>query len=147
MCSICDGTTYEEALEDLHECIDRYGWAVQGVEARRAWAYTIGLAERFDHPELVLAGVPWQASLPVLNALGTMVATGEVLEPGRVPVLVGEVELAVGAVHPVHLANGLIGMWDAHYEAYPPSPRRSVVQVLPLPGRRLPLDHPHTTLE
>jgi len=104
------------------------------------------LAERFDHPEIVLAGVPWRASVPVLNALGTMVAVGEVLEPGREPVVVGEVELAVEVVHPVHLADGLIGMWDAHYDAYPPAPRRAVVQVLPLSGRRLPLDRPHTTL-
>lgn len=138
--------TYEEALADLRDCVERYDWAVQGVDANRPWAYTIGLAERFNHPELVLAGVPWPAAVSTLNALGEMVAVGEVLTPGQAPVVVGEVELAVGTVHPVHLADGLVGMWDALYAAYPPAPRREVVQVLPLPSCRLRLDRPHTSL-
>src|SRR5690606_5678272 len=49
-------------------------------------------------PELVLAGVPWPAAVSTLNALGEMVAVGEVLTPGQAPVVVGEVELAVGRV-------------------------------------------------
>jgi hypothetical protein len=63
-------------------------------------------------------------------------------------VTVGETELAFGEVHPVHIANDLVGMWQNlyldHRQGEPPV--LDVVQVLPLPGRRLPLDVPHTPL-
>jgi hypothetical protein len=149
MCAMCDGATYGEVLEDLDHCVRHHGWAVQGVQARRPWLYTIGLAERFDHAELVMAGVDLSVAVHALNALGTMVATGEVLHPGRTGVRVGETEVAFGEVHPVHIANGLVAMWHAlyldHRQVEPP--RLDVVQVLPLPGRRVPLDVPHTSLE
>jgi hypothetical protein len=148
MCQMCDGMSLEEVLHDLHHLVERFGWAVVTVEATRPWAYTIGLADRYGHPELVLAGVDVSLSMNVLNALGTMVATGEELRPGGPPVVVGEMEMAFGAVHPVHLAAGLVGRWEAYYEWRPaPAPTLEVVQVLPLPGRRLPLDQPHTRLE
>ncbi len=148
MCVICDGWTYEEALDDLHHRVERFGWALQGVEAPRPWTYTVGLAERFHHPELVMAGVDISAAMRALNALGTMIATGERLRPGRVGVTVAETEVAFGSVHPVHLSAGLVGMWEEYYGRRPGTrPPLEVVQVLPLPGRRLPLDQPHTTLE
>jgi hypothetical protein len=145
---MCDGATYEEVLRDLDRRVRHFGWAVQGVEGRRPWAYTIGLAEPFDHAELVITGVAWQLSLHVLNALGMMVATGEVLVPGRDSVAVCETEVAFGGIHPVHISNGLVGMWPAlyvdHRRVEPPPV--DFVQALPLPGRRLPLDVPYTTL-
>ena len=148
MCQMCDGMSLDEVLHDLHHLVERFGWAVVGVEAPRPWAYTIGLADRYGHPELVLVGVDTSLATNVLNALGTMVATGEELRPGGKDVVVGEMELSFGAVHPVHLAAGLVGRWEAFYEWRPgPSPALEVVQVLPLPGRRFPLDQPHTTLE
>lgn len=45
-------------------------------------------------------------------------------------------------------ATGLVAMWEEYYDQRPgPTPRLEVVQVLPLPGRRFPLDVPHTTLD
>lgn len=148
MCAICDGWTYEEFLDDLHERVQRFGWALHGVEARRPWTYTIGLTERFDHPELVLAGVDNSLAGNTLNALGRMIAMGEQLRPGRAHVTVAETELAFGSVHAVHISAGLVGMWRRYYVEHRPGapPPLEVVQVLPLPGRRLPLDRPHTTL-
>ena len=148
MCMICDGWTYEEFLEDLHDRVQRFGWALQGVEARPPWTYTIGLTERFDHPELVLAGVDPVLAMPVLNGLGTMIATGEQLRPGRTGVVVTETEVGFGPVHPVHVSAGLVGMWQEYYEHRPGDPPRlEVVQVLPLPDWRLRLDRPHTRLK
>lgn len=147
MCAICDGQSVEEVLHDLHHVVKRFGWAVQGVEASRPWVYTIGLADQYGHPELVLAGVDISLSMNVLNALGTMVGTGEELRPGGEKVVVGEMEVTFGSVLPVHLAAGLVGTWQNYYEWRPgPSPALEVVQVVPLPGRRFPLDQPHTTL-
>lgn len=148
MCPICDGKSRDEVLHDLHHVVERFGWAVQGVEAPRPWVYTIGLVDRYGHPELVLVGVDISLSMTVLNALGMMVATGEQLRPGGTDVVVGEMELTFGSVHPVHLAAGLVGTWEGYYEwRRGPSPTLEVVQVLPLPGRRFPLDQPHTTLD
>lgn len=148
MCVICDGKSYEEVLDDLHHQVQRFGWALQGVEAPRPWTYTIGLAERFEHPELVMVGVDISVAMNVLNTLGTMIATGEQLRPGCPGVTVGETELAFGSVHPVHVAAGLVGTWEEYYGRRPgATPTLEVVQVLPLPGRRFPLDMAHTTLE
>jgi hypothetical protein len=37
MCMMCDGWTLEEMLEDQAARIERDGWLVIGVEARRPW--------------------------------------------------------------------------------------------------------------
>jgi hypothetical protein len=148
MCPICDGKSRDDVQHDLHQVEERFGWAVQWVEAPRPWVYTIGLADRYGHPELVLVGVDIALSMTVLNALGVMVATGEELRPGATDVVVGEMELTFGSVHPVHLAAGLVGTWEGYYEWRPgPAPALEVVQVLPVLGRRFPLDQPHTTLD
>lgn len=148
MCDICDGWTYEEVFDDLHCRVRHFGWALQGVEASPPWVYTIGLTERFDHPELVIVGMEIPMAMYALNALGTMIATGERLEPGRSGVSVAEVEVAFGSVHPVHIEAGLVGMWEGYYEGRPGvPPPLEVVQVLPLPGRRFPLDDPHIRLD
>src|SRR3546814_15805827 len=109
MCAICDGATYDEMLAGLHGVVQRFGWAVQGVEASTPWTYTIGLTERFGHPELVLAGIDISLAMNILNALADRVAGGEQLRPGGPNVTVGETELRLGSVHPVHLASGLVG--------------------------------------
>src|SRR3546814_16362513 len=84
----------------------------------------------------------------ILNALADRVAGGEQLRPGGPNVTVGETELRLGSVHPVHLASGLVGYWRMYYEwrggAPPPL---EVVQVLPPPGDRLRLARPHTRLQ
>src|SRR3546814_18045840 len=82
MCAICDGATYDEMLAGLHGVVQRFGWAVQGVEASTPWTYTIGLTERFGHPELVLAGIDISLAMNILNALADRVAGGEQLRPG-----------------------------------------------------------------
>ena len=148
MCVICDGTTVDQARLDLSNRKERFGWALQGVEASRPWVYTIGLLERFDHPELVMAGVPIRVAGSALNALGARIAGGERFPAGCSGVRVNEVEAVVGPVHHVHVAAGLVGRWEDHYRDHPAMLERlEVVQVLPVPTGRLPrLDRSYTTL-
>jgi len=148
MCVMCDGMSYEDALQDLIDRKEKWGWALQGVEARPPWTYTIGLLERFDHPELVMTGVPITVAFNVLNVLGTRIAVGERFEPGTEDIVVGETALRFVAVHGVHLAAGLVGMWQNAYSTDPGMLERlAVVQALVLPvGRQPRLDRAFTTL-
>jgi hypothetical protein len=84
MCDICDGMTHDESNLKTMRAIDQYGWSVVGVQCgpRVGWAYTIGLLESFDHPELVVVGLDWPGCGVLLNHLGEQVRAGRPLYPG-----------------------------------------------------------------
>ena len=148
MCCMCDGWTLDDAQADLHDRKQRFGWALQGVEGARPWVYSIGLTERFGHPELVMAGVPVEAAGAMINAPGRRIKAGEDLVDGE-RVREGEIELEVGAVHSVHIANGLVGQWEEHYRRHPDvaPPDLALLQVMPCPVvERFRLRRPHVTL-
>lgn len=148
MCCMCDGWTLDEAQADLNDRKQRFGWALQGVEGVRPWVYSVGLTERFGHPELVMAGVPIDAAMAVINALGRRIAAGEDLIDGD-HVREGEIELEVGGVHPVHVADGLVGQWEEHYWRHPEvAPAAlTLLQVMPCPVvERFRLQRPYVSL-
>lgn len=148
MCCMCDGWTLDEAQADLNDRKQRFGWALQGVEGARPWVYSIGLTERFGHPELVMAGVPINAAMAMVNALGRRIAAGEDLIDGD-HLCEGEVELEVGSIHSVHVANGLVGQWEEHYWRHPEvaPPALTLLQVMPCPVvERFRLRRPGVTL-
>ena len=67
-------------LAELVELIDRYGWAVRHVGAgdqpgEAAFSYTVGLTA-FDHPEMVVVGMPFEHSQGFLNLIGSLVRDG-----------------------------------------------------------------------
>jgi hypothetical protein len=77
--------------------IARHGWHVALVPPEAGtpgWALTIGLLERFDHPELVVFGPDLSVLGPLLNHLGGRVRDGERLGDG-------ELRHQVLATHPV----------------------------------------------
>jgi hypothetical protein len=88
--------------------IDRHGWLVQGVfgshdltRPKAPHAYTIGLLERFAHPELVIVGVDPQTGAPILNALGKAVRDGHPFTDGEVYAgLGGQYPVVLRTVHP-----------------------------------------------
>lgn len=85
MCVICDGLTVEQAMDQMVETIDTYGWAVQHVERDRyrpPWAYTVGLT-RFDRPELVATGLVPHRAGPLLNGLAAHSLHDEYPSPGE----------------------------------------------------------------
>src|SRR6056297_3028495 len=91
MCFMCDGGTYQQYQQLVADHIERFGWHVAGVEPegmRPGWAYTIGMLERYDHPELIVTGLCcFDCGHSVLNAAGRVVADGGRLEPGDEVVL------------------------------------------------------------
>jgi len=117
MCNICDGMSHEESNLWTMQAIERYGWSVVGVEAGRGigWAYTIGLLEGFDHPELVVVGLDWPASGNLLNRLGDQVAAGRLLYPGLGEDPAEGIEL--GAVAPSQWTErSTFAGWVGYYE-------------------------------
>lgn len=78
----------EEAIDArVRADIARTGWHVVLVPPEPdspGWAHTIGLLERFDHPELIVFGMDFQALGPLLNHLGERIRAGGRFEPDTV---------------------------------------------------------------
>jgi Domain of unknown function (DUF4262) len=87
MCWQCDhpGSTRQDYLDHMQDLIDRFGWAVVGVERDRVrppWAYTLGLTQH-GRPELVLTGLPLPRATWLLNAVAPYVLDTAVPQPGE----------------------------------------------------------------
>jgi hypothetical protein len=107
--------------------------AVDGDDDDPSWAYTVGLSEQFDHPELVVVGSCCCCAGVLLNAVGDRIAAGY-----RCPVSDGvPVEVDLGEpvrfrpVHPDHWLTSRFAMWQSYYEAKPwvPPPAHAVQVV------------------
>lgn len=64
--------------------IARFGWhlvLIPPAHGTAGWAHTIGLDERFGHPELIVFGNDLGVLAPLLNALGERVRGGAHFEP------------------------------------------------------------------
>jgi hypothetical protein len=155
MCIICDGASPDEAMFDLEYRITRFGWAVQWIEAgegRPGWAYTIGLAARFLHRELVVVSCDPRHAHGLLTELVERIETGEHFLPDtRVTTVVDTYDLV--DVHPRQIDEGLIGTWHDYYRAIGdpgigPRPLQVIVPELVCRTHRayLALDQPEPTL-
>ena len=57
----------------------RVGWAVVGIPADDegpSYAFSIGLHRAHSHPEVILIGLPFEASQQFINAVGATVSKG-----------------------------------------------------------------------
>jgi hypothetical protein len=152
MCDICNGMTHEESYQRTMRAIEQYGWAISGVEAGSGlgWAYTIGLLEGFDHPELVVIGLGWPGGGNLLNQLGERVAAGQLLYPGLSTYRADGVEF--GAVAPDQWkTQSTFAGWQGYYEwrgGAPADPFAVQVFVSGAPATRLvQLDDPNSDME
>ncbi len=69
----------------VREHIARYGWhlvMIPPTPEAAGWVHTIGLLERFEHPELIVFGNDFSVLSPLLNALGERVRAGARFEAG-----------------------------------------------------------------
>jgi hypothetical protein len=132
MCSRCDGQSYEAALADIERIIRQYGWMLQGVEGRRPFTYTIGLAERFGHAELLVRGHLGVGG-ELLNALGERVRRGARLTHGDRVIERGQ-EFELRAM-PADQLRDHVGMWGNYYlDHHPPPPPLAVLELTPVHG-------------
>lgn len=116
MCLECDGYSHEEAMQALDLQIRVHGWAlVQVVDESTAWCYTIGLAENYGHPELVLFDVSTEIQHQLMTHLVDLVTSQGELPAARLAAL----GLRCGEVHEDHLSGDLFGMWANRYGALP----------------------------
>jgi hypothetical protein len=158
MCEICDGATPEEARANRARSIDTNGWGIIGVQPspqNEPWAYTVGLVEAFEHPELIVVGIDLDIAGLVLHDLATCVTAGVELAPGRRAPVVG-IEVEFAEVHPAQFGHGVFTAWFDHYRVFKASDLPlSALQVVPPaelgccdhPGCRPRLDLPERTLD
>jgi hypothetical protein len=134
---MCNCPSDEELYRYIDDAIDGGRWAISGVGVgppdELKWLYTIGLEERFAHPELVVVGVccgPCGGG--ILNRVGDRIAAGD-----RFDVASEEpIDLDGGFVHvrPVRSecwASSWFAVWHSYYDAkpYAPPPARAVQVV------------------
>jgi hypothetical protein len=70
-----------KVIDDIAE----YGWHVVGIAAEGtspAWAFTIGLYESFEHPEVLIMGLPVETLMAMANVIGEQVKSGARFAPG-----------------------------------------------------------------
>jgi hypothetical protein len=101
------------------EKIAKFGFTVVAVgttDDKRGWAYTIGLVDNFDHPELVVAGVLRRNAGRLVAELGERVVSGLRLDPSTSPMLLHEAEVGIRPVHERHLHGDLVSAWHWYHE-------------------------------
>ena len=79
-----------EHLAQLQNLIDEHGWAVHAIEGAGEggppFAHTVGLSQTFDHPEVLVYGLPEQLAGKILNGVGQRINAGDPPPVGtRVP--------------------------------------------------------------
>jgi hypothetical protein len=135
MCYICDGGTEEEIQELIGFDIQFHGFHLQvvtGDRRRSNWAYTVGLLERFGHPELIVTGRACAHCLGLmLTDVGDRVSLGEHYVVGDETLSEGGAELRFGAVHPRQWSTDRFAVWHRHYARRPwPEPEPRALQLL-----------------
>jgi hypothetical protein len=118
MCDMCKGATRDDVVAKLHLQIVERGFAIVPVGTAagdKGWAYTIGLIESRDHPELVVAGYQLGCAVFVLNELGTAVLAGARLDATGYGLAFHGAEIGARWVHEKHLRDNLIAAWHWYY--------------------------------
>lgn len=126
-------TWFDEMLANIHSHIETKGWslmAVLGDRHRLPWCYTIGLLEKFDHPELVMIGLDEASMGAILNEVASQVADGRRLVAGD-RTLASDMPVLLDAVNDAHWDQDLFAKWWHYYlfTGVAPSPQ-TALQVL-----------------
>jgi len=137
-----EGEELDEGDLRVRSDIERYGWHVALVPPEQpedphsiGWGFTIGLVERFRHPEMAIFGMDLRATHQLLNRTGVAIRKGWRFEPGGTyPGLLEKYECAVRSIEPrwysIFFGNA---QWHYRGDAF------SMVQLYwPDEGRRFP---------
>ena len=121
MCRMCEGLSQEDVFAEESAIIEKHGYLVTGVGAGEPthWAYTVGLLDRADHPELIVAGPPFEIAGATINHVGRQILEGTRFDVGDTVVVPEgelfecETTLRVGAVDPIQYRLGTFNVWFA----------------------------------
>ena len=97
----------------------------------RGWAYTVGFVERFEHPEVLIAGYPLSEAVEILEAAGRLLARGRRIDRSRSLLWGGEHSLGLVKVDPSFLEGDLLAAWYWIYGDDPPIALSALQLVLP----------------
>ena len=119
MCSMCEGQTFEEAIDETAARIAEHGYTLQGVEpspGHHSWIYSIGLVANFGHPELIVVGLDVSRAADLMTCMADRVVEGKPHEPGDVLCHDhGAVHTRIGRVHPGQLRRDWFNWWFSYY--------------------------------
>ena len=78
-------TPETEVDRRLLDDVEAQGWHVMRVPPRGntpGWAFSVGLHHRFDHPEIIVFGLPPEALFNLVDRIASRVASGDCFSPG-----------------------------------------------------------------
>jgi hypothetical protein len=131
VCVICDGGSFEEMLSGEFVRIAVHGFTMISVESATPWTYTIGLVRSFEHPELVVTGLP-TVGAELITDVVDRIREGERFDASSPRLSLCDcMSVAFGAVHPGQWSRGRFDQWLRYYEwlgQEPPAP--DAVQVV-----------------
>lgn len=81
-CELLPNPLEQKVFDD----IKRHGWSVFGVAADEnspGFAYSIGLWHHYNHPEIILFGLPFPVMGKIINSIGDRVKAGTQFETGK----------------------------------------------------------------
>jgi Domain of unknown function (DUF4262) len=116
---MCKGATRDEVRQNLYLQICTNGFALVPVGRGwddNGWAYTLGLVDSHNHPELVVAGVPLGKAVTVLDQLATSVLDGTRYDTSD-RAAAFNAEIGFAEVRALHIRRGLMDGWIDYYGA------------------------------
>ncbi len=81
-----DPSPEEQIEQHIRGDIERFGWHVAKIEGDDRvppWAFTIGLGDTFDHPEVLAAGMSLEQLHALLNRIGDLLRAGNRFADGQ----------------------------------------------------------------
>ena len=109
-------TGLDRLLSDMRMRILTNGYTVQGVlpdPHNAGWTYTIGLAESFDLPELVITNLDSHDAVALISWVIEQLRDGTSLDE------LDPKQFTAVPVHKAHLDGHLLNMWRHYYEREP----------------------------
>jgi hypothetical protein len=111
-------TPYDQLMAGMEMRIITNGYTIQGVlpdDDCVGWTYTIGLAESFDLPELVITNIDNRIAASMLTWAVEQLQDGADLDD------LDPTQFTAVPVHHAHLNGEVMNMWREHYGEEPSS--------------------------
>jgi len=142
MCVLCEGGTEDDLFFGQMLKIASKGFTVMAILGEPTWAYTIGLMQSFDHPELVVSNLPECCVSSILVPLTDRIRGGELFDESSPPVALKWGTIRFGPVHHQQWDKGRLDSWLRYYRALGGEPpfERALQVVWADEGGRFPDD-------